>query len=517
MSESDILIPQTLDRLRKLADGNGVAPESIQMIDGHEAVYAISGVIRLIPRFDAQSRSYNGSVKSSGKVTILPGFVALREAADQRRTVFLKQDSWLPQAVKELQAAPGYGWGHDEARIELPDQSCVLAATENCQVCRGGGRVTCAQCQGHQQITCPQCQGNKQENCYSCYGTGEDPSNRPNPCHTCHGTRYAPCRFCHATGYLTCPTCSGHGGTPCPDCQGTGRITQEVTLTGYAEISFSLGSGHDLPSGLLQGLDRIGIDKLPKGHADIELILPDTDKPDTDKTLINLKAGLPYADIKLKLSGKTVMISAFGKRGLMLGVPAFLDQSLKPWLEHLDRAARGVAPLEHVLEARAMRDALALELSGNDAPEGLRRIYPVGLSPNVCRDIMRMMDKTLRRLTLKTRGIMALIGVALSAASFAVFLLTPLRLYLSAILPPWMDSVPDVAIPAAMITLNWLGLNHATRWALRRRFPEGKIGFNRKIGKIGYVSLVGILMSYFALLALSPHKPLWLLRVAMGG
>ena len=486
--------------------------EAVQLIDADEAVYILPGHAKLEPTFEPQTKIYAGSVTAKG-ARVLPSFAALHQEVDRLKSAFLDSTDWLPQALQELKTDPGHGWGQHGAHITLPAKNTLLAATENCPVCRGGARITCHQCQGEQRVVCSQCQGQRQENCFNCFGRGEDPANPQQPCPICHGTRLAPCRFCNATGELACPTCRGSGGTPCADCKGSGKISQEIAAEGQVRLEFNIGRGQDIPSGLLRALDRLEESKLPKGHADVVLIPTDETDPKADKTNLRLEASIPYADIHLRLNGKAVKIGAFGKRGVLFGVPAFLDQSLRPWLQPLEKAARGAETLEKALEARALRDALGLELNGKSAPDDLRRRYPLGLSQATARTIMLQMDQALRRMTLKARVLVAALSFVLSACAFAALFLTPLHQTATESLPLASTALLDFLLPVLALGLSWFSLNHATRWVLQKRYPEASLRLGQKIGKIGAGTMTGIVLAYLALLASAPHKPSWLLWV----
>ncbi len=513
MTETKSLTDTALDRLRKLGEGNGLTADSLQLIDKNEAVYTLRAHIRLVPKFDTQARSYPGPAKGKNLRT-QPTFAAMEAEAAKLKQAFLESKDWLSAAQKEIQDTPGHGWGLDGAKVTLPGQSYTLAATENCPTCRGNQLVTCTQCFGERYVVCVQCHGKGQEVCYNCFGRGEDPVNPQQPCPICRGTRLAPCRYCQATGKLPCPTCQAKGGTPCPQCQGTGRLTQEIVVDGHAEVEFRLGEGKDLPSGLLRAIERLGIDKMANGHADIALLPPDPNEPQPNPHLQSLSASLPYAEMKLRILGRAALVSSFGKKGLMSGLPAFLDESLRPWREHLARAAKGTEPLDKALEARALREALALELEGKGDPKALRRLYPIGLSPDAAKDILRQTSLAVRHITVLARGTAAALSVMCAAGLFAALFLTPWRAQLVQMVESSnLIAAFDLLLPLGVLGLSWFGLTHATRWTLRRRYPRTNVALGQKIGWIGYSALTVILLSYAVVLAMAPAKPAWLLRL----
>lgn len=499
------LANQALARLRKYAEGNGVDPDSIQVVDSKEDLYSIQAQIRLVPEFNIQPNPYAGAVRGKGR-RVLGSYAELQEIVARMKQTFLDSKDWMPEAIKDLQESPGHGWGMEDAVIPLSNPKETLAATENCPSCNGGGKLICPQCQGQTTVICSYCFGKGQENCYHCFGRGEDPVNPQQPCPICRGTRFAPCRYCQSRGQLPCPTCQGHGGTPCSDCHSTGLITQEIAISAHAKVEFHILGNQDLPSGLLRSLDRLGIVNLVKGHGDIELTLPDAKAPDAEKTTLQLQAKMPYADIKMRLMDKLVMVASFGKRGLLSGLPAFLDVSLRPWREHLERAALGEESLEKALEARALREALMLALDGKDKPNDLRRLYTIGLSQNAAQEIMRNIGLTLRHITLQERGIAAALCFVLCVSLFAGLFFTPLFASLAASMSPKMLLLIEALVPVAAVGLSWTVISHATRWVLQRKYPNANVRLTQKIGKIGYGALAGIVAAYGLIFAIVRGK-----------
>jgi len=519
------LTDQTLARLRKLMDGNGLALDKIELVETQEKIYDLEGITQLVPFCERHEGHYPGPPRGDDR-TLVSDSATLQSEAQRRHQEFLAGRDWLPGAMNELKEAPAQGWGLDGAKITLREKSVILAAVETCPACQGRSMLTCEQCQGQGTVTCPQCHGSGQELCYNCAGSGQNPAHPGQPCVICNGRKYAACRFCRASGKLNCPTCQGRAGVVCPQCRGTGGATEEVILVCGVTINFRL-SGEGLPSGLRRGLDRIGIANLAQGHADIQMLsekrpedtVPGASgtKPPEPSLIVHYAAKLPYADMKLRFrGGRAVLVSAFGKRGLLMGVPPYLDDALQPWREHLKRAAAGTEPLDGALKARAMRDALALELNGEGKPENLRRLYPAGLLPKTMQEIFTDMRRALNRMTLQARaGAAAGIGVAATGLLAAIFL-SPLHAYLT---NGWRWSAGlafDFVLLAAIMSLGWVGLGVAVKLLLKRRFSGLKISLHHNAGHVGYGLLASIFIAWFAILFAAPVKPLWLLYLTGG-
>lgn len=491
MPDQKNLTTTALSRLQALAQGNGLAPEAIKLIESKEAIYTLMGVLTMTPHVEVRADSYNGRSRLKG-VRVLSTFAALDEEIIKNQQAFEKDSAWVKEAVAELKKTKGFGWGQHESLLTWNDQTTALVATENCPACNGTGQHPCYECQGLGFLVCPHCEGRGQELCYHCGGTGQDPAIPNKPCPICNGTRYTHCRYCNQTGRLLCPHCQGNGFTPCDSCQGAGVITREAHIKKSARLSFSLSATSGLPSGLLRAVSRFGEANLPNGHADIALVPEDPEKPQKKTTLL-LEAKIPYADIKIVINGKGAIIACAGKMGRLLGVPAFLDSALKESRRELARAAHGAIPLK--VTTRAMQDALKLGLEGKTNPNNLRRLYPVGLSGNVAKEIMGHMELALRAQTRKLRLIIAGGCLMASGGLFAIFFFSPLVVSL----PTQAITLLKIALPILVIGTDWLVLSQAARWVLKKKFPALPLATTQSIGRTGYTTLSLVLALYIAL------------------
>lgn len=516
------LAEQALERFNSVAKGNDIAPDFIKLIDKNEAVYMLIGKMILVPNCDAQTNQYLGSVKGKGK-QVFPSIAAMRQAAMEKQQAMMREDKWIAEAVAELAAAPGQGWGADGAKVTLPSQTVTLAATDNCPTCTGSGQITCTQCRGQKRTMCLYCKGQSQEQCPNCYGKGEDPVNPGKPCLICNGTRLAPCRYCHGTGWMPCQACQGKGGTQCTICKGIGKITEEISLTGHAQTNFHISKDQEFPSGLLRGIDRIGTANLEKGHADITMRPPAEDKEDkTAKYTVRYTAKIPYADLKLRFGDdRIVMVSSFGKKGLLLGCPLFLDKALAHTRELLASAAKGEIPLEDAMITRVARDALSIELSGrnidpaNGAKE-LRKIYPIGLSPVAIREILRNISTAIGLATRKSRVAASSTILFLSTVGFWWLFFTPAHANIMSGLSKELSLAADTAILVAALGLARVALWQSARVTLSHAFPKEKLRIKQNIGKVGNGLLAVVFAVYVTCLWFAPTKPWWFSFIAGG-
>lgn len=515
------LTDQTLTRFRRLADGNGLTVTDISLVEALEQIYTLEATLTLTPHFETDNGRYPGPVRGKDR-HVLGGSSELKQDMERRKQEFTSGTDWIPAVINELRTAQGSGWGYNDATISLADKSVVLAASTPCPHCQGRQLVPCQYCQASGQILCPQCQGRRQEPCAACGGHGEVPGQPGQACSMCQGTRLTNCRTCQARGHVACRQCQGRAGTPCPACEGAGQITEEIGITCGAKTSFKLKS-EGLPSGLRRGLDRLEFVNLSKGHADIEMLEVKAEdeedapqksadgKPAPPIPKVNYRATLPYADIKVRFGQhRPALISVFGKRGILSGVPAFLDEALEPWRVKLKEAAKGKIALEEAMEGRAIREAVSLEMTGKGSVRELRHLYSIGLSSETAQEILTQARLALNFLTLRLRGGIAAGWLLVSAALFGEWFLTSLRPQITEGLSSRASGFCDGALLFLALILGWFSMSSAIHYVLQRRFPKIKIPLQQKIGKLGFAMLGSIFLIFVAMIFLAPIKPTWL-------
>ena len=294
-------------------------------------------------------------------------------------------------------------------------------------------------------------------------------------------------------------------------------MTQEVEVTCGAQTHFTMAF-EGLPSGLRRGLDRIGIENLGKGHADITASSPPKGDPEEKAQTVQIPvlfytAVLPYAEMKINLGGKKALVSAVGKRCVISGVPNFLDLSLKPWRDKLHLAAFGHASLEEALEARAFKEILSLTVAGTASEKNVRRLYPYGLSSENIGGILGDMHLALKKTTLAMRAIIAFLCGGLCTAFFYVFFIKGVdeKLMLLGNIQNVLGL--DLAVLIGALGVSWIVLNFSTRLALQLRFPQMSHALHQKIGKTGITLFGGIVALFVIFLFLAPVRQLWLARL----
>ncbi len=477
----------------------------------------------LAPNCETETKSYAEAIKGKN-YQMLANFDALHADAERRKKAFESRPDWIEEVKTELHKTPGEGFALDGAKITLPRRAVTLAASENCQKCRGQKMVSCDQCRGTGAEQCLHCRGQRQEFCITCGGSGHNPQHHDQTCLMCHGQRMIPCRHCRAQGQTASRMCQGRRGIPCATCRGTGQTSEQIDMTFGATTSFHLKT-EDLPSGLRRGLDRLGLPNLTKGHADVDIAVPKEEVEEEMEILddthsappaqkapdptLHYVATLPFADLRVDFGGKKAAVGVFGKRAVFLDVPPFLDESLQPWRVKLAGAAKGRLALHEALEARALREAAGLHLQRKGSVKEFRRLYPVGLSAAAAEDIMRDAHKALKRFTLRMRALAAMGGGILATALFAASYFTSLPLGLAARYPLGKEVLTFVP-PLMAGALCWTLMSSAAYLALRKNFSDIKIARRQHPSHTHYVMMAVIALLWLGTLALSPARPAWL-------
>jgi hypothetical protein len=270
-----------------------------------------------------------------------------------------------------------------------------------------------------------------------------------------------------------------------------------------------------LPSGLRRGLERIGLANLGKGHGDITASPPTEEQREDRRNgqrvpLLNYTVTLPYAELRMGFGSKKAIIAVVGKRCAISGVPNFLDDTLQPWRDKLRAAATGMGSLNDAIEARALKEILALCAAGKGTGQEVRKLYPFGLSADAITAILKDMRLAVNRVTFKTRGLIALLCPVLSAGLFYVALTVGYLTAWTVGMSAWQQAAADFALLAGVMGVSWGFLNFAIFFVLQRNFPGLSHSLQQKIGKTGYAMLGSIIVIFALCLFLAPSKPIWL-------
>jgi hypothetical protein len=500
----------TRKRLRRLAMGNNIAPESIALKQQEEKIYTLQAHIALVPTLHEDRKKIPGRPRLKDAIAIETPALLQKEIADIQK-VTTDPSLWTTKVFAQIKAEPYQGWGMADSTITIEDHSRKLACPSPCASCAGRGLTPCEQCGTRGQIVCPQCQQQGVEFCYQCQGQGVDPQNPSLPCGLCRGTRYAPCRTCQQRGTIPCPVCHGKGGLRCTPCEGHGVITDVITVTAAANATFHYDRGTNLPAGLRQGLDRVGLANISKGHADIRIIAEEKDEKNS--ATMRYEAAIPFANLVIDIQGDSYAAGIFGHKGVIVGLKPFLEKALAPDLEKLEDIATGEASLDDILPRRALREALDLFFTDPHHLRSFQRLYPVGFRAETISRIFTNLYQIEKRLTQRVRLLLATLWLLISAALFIIIPATSLIEILRKNIGQAFLAGGEIFLPFVVLALSIVSLSYSPLISLRRYLPKGAGLRPQAIGKIGYVT-TGLLIAIFvAGLIINPTKPIWLQKL----
>jgi len=505
------LTSYALTRLRQLAEGNGITPETIQLKGTEEKEVILTGVTRLVPKVEVQTQRLAGRGLKLPKIEQnFQSFAELSNYIASEQQKFQESNDWFNLVKAELEKQPGKGWGLSNARVILDEKPAVhLCATEICPACAGAGNSTCTSCAGRGYTPCPTCHERGSEPCYSCYGSGRNPQDQEQPCPICSGTRFAMCRTCQGRKGIACHACGTAGTLICQTCQGGGQIVELSTLTFGADAGFAPGSSSELPAALRRGFDRAGgIKVLANGHAEIACTVPKEEDVAPNAHELRYTAKISFADLVVQFGDTPHRIAIFGLKRTLLEVPSYLDAGLTAGLELLRDVAKGKGSLERALEYRALREACDMNLAGKK-PESLRQLYPVGLSKPMMQEIFQSLRRALARITVMARAIGFLAGLVLATALGGALYLTPLHQNILAAAGQRAALFSEIFLGIFTATVAYIVTGQAALFHLKQLFPKVKMAVHHHGG---YLAMLGSFLAFlipFALSFLHPTGVIW--------
>lgn len=514
MTETEQPLTQyALSRLRKLAEGNGIQPENIDVVSTEETIVALGGLLRLTPKAEVATQRLPGKAASLPKnAQTLNSFTELSNFVAEEQKKYAESDSWFEDIKPEIDALPGKGWGCDNARITHDKKEAVSAfARETCQECQGKGNLTCNMCLGRTYTPCPVCNElGFEQPCYNCFGRGREPQNNDLICHVCNGTLRAICRTCQGQRGIPCGQCKGSGILSCPPCGGSGQIVETSIISFGIDVSFNIGSSGELPAAVRRAFDRYGIGFLTKGHAlNIDYTKPDeVQKP--GMAVLQYTAQVPCADIVMKFGIDRKRIAVFGAKRMLLEVPPFLDYVLEDGVEALASAAKGKSGLEPALKFRALNDACRLILTGQGSAKNFYRLYPFGFDKNSPAKIMRLMRMAINRTTMLARVVAAAVMAMLAGGAGAALYFMPYSSSRLSMHGLNTRLLLEIIVPILCAILGYFMIGKAAQFRLNRLFPGSGAKARHHGGKLAIATALICLAVPFGIALLNPGAAYWL-------
>lgn len=527
------IIQRALDRVKSVAAGNGIDPETITLVNFEGEVLHFEARSLFTVKPTVAEKSMPG--KEQGEVCGSASDLQIKITTAIEKTTVNPDIIGYISDVLERRADKGFMIDHLVVKLErlakkfVYFNSCTSCAGGKmlCATCHGAGNSNCPKCHAHRTIVCPMCRGTK---------VSRQKDGSMGTCRKCNGHGEAPCTACRAQGKIKCMPCQGTGRVQCPKCTGTGIISEIAFVSFEAETAFAYDADI-LPPEVPPLIDQLGPVMAVKQHADIQ-ILKENDQRFIqreyevaekvrvrDGMIVPYYVRLPWGEIEFALGETNLAGKLFGLHPRLLNLPPFLEGPLGPGLDRLTQAANNLGNVRaNVTEAigfRAIGDALiaAATMPPKKASQAIRGRWALGLRPDVAHKMVQLADKAVQNLTRKARIFGLVAGLVLTAGFYALYLIGPLRVMAAGQgLHPYaliaLDAMLVVTAGYAAMLLSQLATRRALSSMFEKIVPAEKA---RKIipraGQSGMIAFAGSAFIFAAMLvvtALTGHElPAW--------
>lgn len=474
------LAESAIARIRKQVQGNGLRPSSVELRALTGQVYTFYGTtsVRLKPQIQEAKhagRHVEGQIIQPHQINAAVDEFIARTGSD-RGVLGLVHETILTRADR--------GFGVIGENIPLPQVSRVFVAHEACSKCHGTGGTACHNCHGQQRITCYRCHGQGGVPCVTCSGRGQIHTPQgPVMCHACAGRGLSTCPVCYGQRMINCPECQGQGKKICETCSGQGWNTKSWRVTLTAETAFRMRT-KNLPKALVGLIERVGANKLSlDGHAyvtpimgrEAEELQAYADVDQTASLWFLYRTEIPFAQLDIAMGKAAIHPNLAGYKGRLTDVPDFMDALLRPGAQHLADAAQGGAGASQMILAasryRALGDILRGLIRANQRRvfKALMDAYPLGLSDNFARTILKDASTALSRLSIWPRTVAMVMALVAAFAMLSGFYLYGGRNMVTAALTAngWPEALTWLS-DILMIVLLGLAGTHAIRVIAQR-------------------------------------------------
>lgn len=541
---SPAIIHKALLRMRNVARGNGINPDTITL-DGFEgSLISFAAKSLFEVKTTVAKKSLPGKEKGEvcGSAADLHGRIQM---ATERTTI---DTGIIDFATEFLERRKDMGFMQDGLGLKLERLNRTFLFYNTCTNCTAG-RINCMACQGAGLVNCVRCRGARTIVCTTCRGarTIKNQNGKMGPCRKCNGHGEIACTFCHSTGRIKCKPCVGSGQTPCTRCAATGIISDMAYVTFEAKTHF-LYDRDALPENLPPLLERLGPKIATEKHADIRILHEKEQRaaqihhettenvPVRDELVVPLFVQLPWGKIRFRIddravSNRLVGGRLFGQHARLLNMPPFLEKPISPGLDRLTQAAHGLGHvwnnIHQAVAFRVIADAMAVAaaMPPKKAALTMRKRWSVGVSGDVTDKLTLLADQAYKNVSKLPRIAGLLLGLALGAGIDAAYLIGPGRQVLYSLLIPKTGALAgpimigaDIALVAALGFLAHTTSRLVTKKALRKLFlkllpPKQLNAIKPKSGSVGVYAYAGSVLVFGAVIAaalLNGHKvPDW--------
>lgn len=397
--------------ITRLGQGNGLRPADVVLIGEENGQFTLHGTLAMTLEARREQKRVNG--RPAG-VHFFNTPTELEAEIARACTELSKSPEAAAVLDKHILGGASKGFGLKDKIIPIPKLAYDFGLATPCPVCHGKGKGGCPVCHGRGQITCVQCNGQREEWCGHCKGNGhQDGDHAKGQCTWCAGIGRTRCLRCNGNGFTACQPCNGSGHSHCRECLGKGEMA-DVTHLSFVWHGLFTQANHVIPRAVSHLMAKAPLEKLAElghigpsrvaGPLDAPPLFPEADaiipqaKPAT--LYYQLAAIIPWCEAVIKINGQPAFqASAAGLKGRVNHCPAFLDKIR-------DKASR--------LQNEALSHLLRLGMK--QADKALAKLYPLGLSERVRRDILVEARHTIAARTQNIQIGAWILGILASAA-----------------------------------------------------------------------------------------------------
>ncbi len=427
----DQLAQAALEKVRALCKGNGVKASAISIVRHSIGLHTLHAGTYLELKPVVSEREAPGKITSGTMVG------SREEATKQIDSVMIsavRDASVRTQIAASLLSRPDKGFGLGGQQIPIDFLKREFTWHDACPTCHGNGQGPCPKCQGRRIEPCIKCSARGLMFCPNCRGTGLLQGVK---CQKCFGQRYVPCDMCRKTGMMPCRTCHGHGTSKCASCGGQGWRSHIITLMAGA-ITYFEYDAKSIPQHAAHMIEAAGA-ALVK---DQKIRLEGRAADDKENAVgANYEVTFPYGDITFALGKKEIACGVFGYKADLVNFPMILEKMVQRGIDDLEEAAAGSgsvgAKIKSATRYRLIAQGVlyAARTTPQKASGLLLKKYDAGLSQSAADHIVTLAETAIARITKKPRQRGLALGIAINAALSAVYFATPVRAFITRLLP----------------------------------------------------------------------------------
>ncbi len=424
----DKMAHKALGVVRKLASGNGVKKDAIQIIQNDYMDVECEAITHIEISHKKKEEKQNGKVEGGQPVNDPAQIPKLIQHAQNSAIKSIEARKMLSNILLK-RCDKGFSL-HDKY-FDIPQLTQVYQYVESCKSCQGAKAVTCQRCHGKCQEQCGQCGGHRAINCNKCQGSGsmKSANGQQQTCNQCYGKRSIPCPLCRSQGVTQCRICKGTGGIKCDDCKGIGIFSFITTVTYKMKTLFEIDRAA-LPDVVVKMIEDNGTQLIEQKYVDLHA---EQVKREDGGLAIQYTMTFPFTNIAMNVNGKPIKVSLFGFKMKIMKVTNFIDQLVEKNYALLIRAAHDdgnvVSHIRKSSKSRIIADGLLLAVTTRpkQAMITLKKKYPYAASNSLIKNIILEANKALTHVSRKSQhsGLMA--GMGLYLIILAGYFIGPLR------------------------------------------------------------------------------------------